>query len=325
MLKTENFGFNIVEGSDIVDLEGFYNPNFQLLDTTLKSIEQTGVMFTDAITKTGTVYTLEKEGLTPLFMFLAPSTYIAGDTFVINGTTFGEVYGADGSYLPERGFVTGAVVLAAIQNNRLTCYAAISGSSTPGPDPEGYMQTDDYVGADATGVVHRAESAATADSATTATTATNATHADTADSATNATHADTATTATNATHADTADSATNATHADTATLAETATLAQDATKLGRVAASSYTKNSDIIGSSATKTVFKAYNLTNTWNGGGTSKIISENEIVRNTRTGGTVNPPSRNCAMIYVCTETEYNNIQTPTKHNDNILFFILE
>lgn len=227
MLKTDNFGFNIVEGSDIVDLEGFYNPNFQLLDTTLKTIEQTGVIFTESITKTGTVYTLDKEGLTPLFMFLAPSTYIAGDTFVINGTTFSEVYGADGSYLPERGFVTGAVVLAAIQNNRLTCYAAISGSSTPGPDPEGFMQTADYVGADATGVVHRAESAATADSATTAATATNATHADTADSAT------TATTATNATHADTADSATTAQTATRATTADTATSATNADNAAR--------------------------------------------------------------------------------------------
>lgn len=237
MLKTDNFGFNIVEGSDIVDLEGFYNPNFQLLDTTLKTIEQTGVIFTEAITKTGTVYTLDKEGLTPLFMFLAPSTYIAGDTFVINGTTFSEVYGADGSYLPERGFVTGAVVLAAIQNNRLTCYAAISGSSTPGPDPEGFMQTADYVGAGATGVVHRAESAATADSATTAATATNATHADTADIAT---------TAQTATRATTADTATRATNADNATLAETATIAQDATKLGGTAASGYMKTSSYV-------------------------------------------------------------------------------
>ena len=236
MLKTDNFGFNIVEGSDIVDLEGFYNPNFQLLDTTLKTIEQTGVIFTESITKTGTVYTLDKEGLTPLFMFLAPSTYIAGDTFVINGTTFSEVYGADGSYLPERGFVTGAVVLAAIQNNRLTCYAAISGSSTPGPDPEGFMQTSDYVGESATGVVHRAESAAAAD---TATNATNATHADTADRATNAD---------------------NATKAATATLAETATVAQDATKLGSVAASGYVKATDIFGSSATKNVNNANNL-----------------------------------------------------------------
>lgn len=318
MLKTENFGFNIVEGSDIVDLEGFYNPNFQLLDTTLKSIEQTGVMFTDAITKTGTVYTLEKEGLTPLFMFLAPSTYIAGDTFVINGTTFGEVYGADGSYLPERGFVTGAVVLAAIQNNRLTCYAAISGSSTPGPDPEGFMQTADYVGEDATGVVHRAESAATADSATTATTATNATHADTADSATRATTADTATSATRATNAD------NATKAATATLAETATLAQDATKLGSVAASSYTKNSDIIGASASKIVRRADFLDYSWNESATRTLGGSN-LVKNTTVAGATNPPARKCDVIYVCTQTEYNALPTSTKNSINLLFFIME
>lgn len=306
MLKTENFGFNIVEGSDIVDLEGFYNPNFQLLDTTLKSIEQTGVMFTDAITKTGTVYTLEKEGLTPLFMFLAPSTYIAGDTFVINGTTFGEVYGADGSYLPERGFVTGAVVLAAIQNNRLTCYAAISGSSTPGPDPEGFMQTADYVGADATGVVHRAESAATADSATTATTATNATHADTADSATRATNAD------------------NATKAATATLAETATLAQDATKLGSVAASSYTKNSDIIGTSASKIVRRANFLDYSWNESETRTLGGSN-LIKNTTVAGTTNPPARKCDVVYICTQTEYNALPSSTKNSVNLLFFIME
>lgn len=281
MLKTDNFGFNIVEGSDIVDLEGFYNPNFQLLDTTLKTIEQTGVIFTESITKTGTVYTLDKEGLTPLFMFLAPSTYIAGDTFVINGTTFTEVYGADGSYLPERGFVTGAVVLAAIQNNRLTCYAAISGSSTPGPDPDGFMQTADYVGESATGVVHRAESAATADTATTATTATNATHADTADSATTAQTATRATTADSATRATNADNATNAAKA---TLADTATVAQDATKLGGTAASGYMK-----ASSYTDTGTLAVSYANNIKIKSNSRILTgESIVVSSTTTTGKI-------------------------------------
>lgn len=318
MLKTDNFGFNIVEGSDIVDLEGFYNPNFQLLDTTLKTIEQTGVIFTESITKTGTVYTLDKEGLTPLFMFLAPSTYIAGDTFVINGTTFSEVYGADGSYLPERGFVTGAVVLAAIQNNRLTCYAAISGSSTPGPDPDGFMQTADYVGESATGVVHRAESAATAD---TATTATNATHAETADSATRATNAD------------------NATKAATATLAETATVAQDATKLGGTAASNYTKNADIIGLAATKSVHNAdylggtaaaqYMLTNTY-AQGPSTSAPPVSIALGIKRGSASGPYIPGTRLVEAQSNADMVNIISvvaalPSSRNANTLYFVKE
>ena len=79
-----------------------------------------------------------------------------------------------------------------------------------------------------TGIVPKAEHAATADSATdatNATNATNATHATTADSATHATKADSAETAKSATTALNATNATNATKATRATLADSASRA----------------------------------------------------------------------------------------------------
>lgn len=119
---TTNYGFNIAEGSDAVNLLTQCYPNFTSLDSILLPIQQNGT--TPAThTKVGTVHQLVRTTTScAVLRFVATGNYTAGDTFTVDGasvtaTTVG------GTTLPTGAFVINQSVLAILNGSVLTVLA----------------------------------------------------------------------------------------------------------------------------------------------------------------------------------------------------------
>lgn len=121
MYTTTNYGFNIVEGTDMVNPLTQLNPNFTSLDTDLKAVSDATV---DAATciKTGTVHAVTRTNTdAKIFRFTATGNWNTGDTMTVDGTLV-SVYLSDGSAPSNGCFVINTEVLAAIQGTRVTLY-----------------------------------------------------------------------------------------------------------------------------------------------------------------------------------------------------------
>ena len=128
MQTTTNYGFNIVEGTDIVNPLTQLNPNFTALDSDLKAVSDNTVDNATCI-KTGTVHAVTRVNTdAAVFKFTATGNWNAGDTMTVDGTLV-SVYLSDGSAPSAGCFVINSEVLAAIQGTRVTLYAN-SGDAT---------------------------------------------------------------------------------------------------------------------------------------------------------------------------------------------------
>ncbi len=97
----------------------------------------------------------------------------------------------------------------------------------------------------------------------------------------------------------------------------------NANKLGGTVASDYVKGTDIYGPTARNTVYKATGLAYNWNDN--TSPLNGGALIKNTRTGGTLSPPSTYCSMIYLCSQSEYNALPTTIKNSPDILIFVKE
>lgn len=121
MQTTTNYGFNIVEGTDIVNPLTQLNPNFTALDTDLKAVSDNTVDNATCI-KTGTVHAVTRVNTSAnIFRFTATGNWNAGDTMTVDGTLV-SVYVTDGTAPSNGCFVINTEVLASIQGTRVTLY-----------------------------------------------------------------------------------------------------------------------------------------------------------------------------------------------------------
>lgn len=129
MTTTPNYGFNIAEGTDIVNLLTQSYPNFTSLDTILKSIELTGI--TSAVaTKAGTVFQVVRTNAAlNVLKFIATANYAAGDTFTVDGVAV-TATALDGTALPAGAFVINQTVMALLNGTVLT---VLVGGGISGP------------------------------------------------------------------------------------------------------------------------------------------------------------------------------------------------
>ena len=121
MYTTTNYGFNIVEGTDMVNPLTQLNPNFTALDSDLKTVSDATV---DAATciKTGTVHAVTRTNTdAKVFRFTATGNWDTGDTMTVDGTLV-SVFLPDGSAPTNGCFVINTEVIAAIQGTRVTLY-----------------------------------------------------------------------------------------------------------------------------------------------------------------------------------------------------------
>lgn len=119
MTTTTNFGFNIPDGTDNVNLLTQNYPNWTNLDAILKAIKDTGVT-TATATKTGTNFAVVRNDTDcNFFRFVATANYVAGDTFTVDGVPV-TATSAAGTALPSGAFVINQSVIAIVNSGVLT-------------------------------------------------------------------------------------------------------------------------------------------------------------------------------------------------------------
>ena len=130
---TANFGFNIAEGTDIVNLLTQCYPNFTSLDSILQGIKETGVtVATD--TKVGTVHQLVRtDSDCNMFRFIATGNYVSGDTFTVDGNAV-TATAMDGTSLPGGAFVINQSVVGILNGLVLTIVGVTGVSSVNASD-----------------------------------------------------------------------------------------------------------------------------------------------------------------------------------------------
>lgn len=125
---TPNFGFNIAEGTDTVNLLTQCYPNFTSLDSILQGIKETGIT-TSVATKTGTNFAIVRTDTDcNVLRFVATANYAAGDTFTVDGVAVTATSPA-GTALPGGAFVINQSVIAILNSSVLTVLAG--GASDP--------------------------------------------------------------------------------------------------------------------------------------------------------------------------------------------------
>ena len=122
MSLTPNFGMNIPDATDIVNLLTQCYPNFTLLDGALQSIKETGVT-TASETKSGTVHQLVRtDADCDVLRFTATSNFTTGDSFTVDGTPVTGV-AVNGASLQTGDFVINSNVFAILNGAVLTLFA----------------------------------------------------------------------------------------------------------------------------------------------------------------------------------------------------------
>ena len=145
---TANYGFNIAEGTDVVNLLTQCYPNFTSLDSILKRIDDNGVT-TASETKSGTVHQLVRtDANCNIFRFTATSNFVLGDSFTVDGSPVSAVTVA-GTALQTGDFVINSNVLAIVNGGVLTVFA---GAGTVNPDAQDVTYDNSGSGLTATNV-----------------------------------------------------------------------------------------------------------------------------------------------------------------------------
>lgn len=123
MTQTTNYGFNIVEGTDLVNPLTQLNPNFTALDADLKAIADLTIDNATCI-KTGTVHAVTRTNQNAnVFRFTATGNWNTGDTMTVDGALV-SIFTSDGSAPSDGCFIINTEVLAAIQGSRVTIYVS---------------------------------------------------------------------------------------------------------------------------------------------------------------------------------------------------------
>lgn len=128
MSLTPNFGFNIPDSTDIVNLLTQCYPNFTIADTALQAIKQQGISQATE-SKSGTVHNIVRvDSDCSVFWFTATSNFTTGDTFTVDGSPVTAVK-VSGAGLETGDFVINSNVPCIVKGAVLTVLAG-GGSST---------------------------------------------------------------------------------------------------------------------------------------------------------------------------------------------------
>lgn len=122
MQQTTHYGLNIVEGSDVVNPLTQLNPNFTKLDTELYNVSLETIGNATEVVSGGVHAITRSDATKTTFKFVATGDFMEGNTFTVDGNavTAKTLSGAD---IPGGAYVTGSVVIATLNGNKLTVYA----------------------------------------------------------------------------------------------------------------------------------------------------------------------------------------------------------
>lgn len=119
--QTTNYGFNISEGTDLVNPLTDIFPNFEDIDTDLKDVSDSAVGTATELL-TGTVHALVRsDSDRNVFTFTATSNFEAGETFTLDGVQVTALT-PDGQPLSTGCYIIGSEVLVAVKGTLMTVY-----------------------------------------------------------------------------------------------------------------------------------------------------------------------------------------------------------
>lgn len=144
--KTTNYGFNISEGTDLVNPLTDIFPNFDDIDTDLKGVSDSAVGTATELL-TGTVHALVRsDSDRNVFTFTATSNFEAGETFTLDGVQVTALT-PDGQTLSTGCYIIGSEVLVAVKGTLMTVYVtpskALDSDKLDGHDSTYYATASD--------------------------------------------------------------------------------------------------------------------------------------------------------------------------------------
>lgn len=126
---TTNYGWNISEGTDLVNPLTDIFPNFESQDTDLKNVSNCSIGTATEL-KTGTVHALTRDDSDKdVFKFTATSNFTAGDTFTVDGDQVSALTTA-GEQLQTGCYIIGSEVLVLKKGTLLTMYVSSDNATT---------------------------------------------------------------------------------------------------------------------------------------------------------------------------------------------------
>lgn len=120
---TTNYGFNISEGTDLVNPLMDIFPNWTAIDSDLKAVSDRAIGTASELL-TGTVHALTRtDADRDVFVFTATSNFTAGDTFTLDGVQVSALTPA-GEQLATGCYIIGSDVIVSVHGTLMTMYVS---------------------------------------------------------------------------------------------------------------------------------------------------------------------------------------------------------
>ena len=140
---TTNYGYNISEGTDLVNPLTDIFPNFTAIDGDLKAVSDTAITTATEL-KTGTVHALTRaDADRDAIRFTATANFTAGETFTVDGVQVTALT-TSGEALTPGAYIIGSEVFAILKGTLLTMFVSqnITDADTLDGHDSTYFATD---------------------------------------------------------------------------------------------------------------------------------------------------------------------------------------
>lgn len=128
MNQSTNYNFNLPEGTDLVNLLTQLIPNWSDLDTILKGVENQAFTNCTEVTSLGVHAISRTNADGKILKWVATSNFTAGETFTVDGNVVAASTPA-GATLATGAYVTGAVIIAALNSDESAMTIFVSGTN----------------------------------------------------------------------------------------------------------------------------------------------------------------------------------------------------
>lgn len=128
MQQSTNYNFNLPEGTDLVNLLTQLIPNWSSLDSILRGIQNDTFETATETVALGVHALTRLDPNAKLLKWVATANYTAGETFTVDGTPIAAST-PSGNTLATGAYVTGAIVIAAINSDETAMTVFVTGTN----------------------------------------------------------------------------------------------------------------------------------------------------------------------------------------------------
>lgn len=128
MNQSTNYNFNLPEGADLVNLLTQLIPNWASLDSILKGVENQAFTNCTEVTSLGVHAISRTNADGKILKWIATANFTAGDTFTVDGNVVSASTPSGGT-LATNAYVTGAVIIAALNSDESAMTVFVTGSN----------------------------------------------------------------------------------------------------------------------------------------------------------------------------------------------------